>query len=278
MVKIITDSSALYTVEQGKELGFDVLTLSVTINHKSYKEFTEINSKEFVKMIQEGAIPTSSQPSIGDAVTLFEQYPDEEVLAICMADGLSGTYQSTETAKQHIENNDHIYVLSSETLCGPHRHLVDIAMKLKNEGKNLSEIVNVLREKMSDMRSFLIPQDFSFLQRGGRLTPLAAKIGGMLKIVPVMRQTDDGRQLEKFAVKRTMKAAVKAVIDDFKALNMEENHIIYVTHACVPDQAKDITDFIQKHMPKAKVEIYELSPVFITQGGPGCIAIQAIGI
>ena len=36
MVKIITDSSTMYTIDQGKELGFDVIPLSVAINKKTY--------------------------------------------------------------------------------------------------------------------------------------------------------------------------------------------------------------------------------------------------
>ena len=69
-----------------------------------------------------------------------------------------------------------------------------------------SEIMNHLSE---NHKSFLIPSDFDFLSRGGRLTPLAAKIAGLIKIVPVMTQTPDGKRLESAGIKRTMKKAVE---------------------------------------------------------------------
>ncbi len=33
---------------------------------------------------------------------------------------------------------------------------------------------------------------------------------------------------------------------------------------------------LQKTFENTVIEIYELSPVFIAQGGPGCIAVQTI--
>ena len=67
------------------------------------------------------------------------------------------------------------------------------------------EVLKEVDRLCNSHKSFLIPQDFGFLKRGGRLTPLAATIGGLMRIVPVMTQTDDGRKLEKHSIARTMK-------------------------------------------------------------------------
>ena len=117
---------------------------------------------------------------------LFEKYADEEVLVINMADGLSGTYQSTMAAKQSMEHNENIHVINSMTLCGPQKYLVDKAIQLKEKGLAIENIMKEIHKSIASEQSFLIPQDFDFLKRGGRLTPLAATIGGMLKIIPVM--------------------------------------------------------------------------------------------
>ena len=72
MIRIVSDTSTLYSTAQAKEAGFHVAPLSVTINGNSYKEFDEITSEEFVSIINEGHLPVSSQPSIGDVVSLYE--------------------------------------------------------------------------------------------------------------------------------------------------------------------------------------------------------------
>ena len=65
MVRIISDSSTMLNVKEGKEHGITISPLSVTINGKSYRELEEITAEEFIKLINEGFMPTTSQPSIG---------------------------------------------------------------------------------------------------------------------------------------------------------------------------------------------------------------------
>ena len=66
--------------------------LSVTINGETYREFDEISSEEFVSIINQGHMPTSSQPAIGQVEELYRKYSGEQILNIAMAHGLSGTY------------------------------------------------------------------------------------------------------------------------------------------------------------------------------------------
>lgn len=273
-MKIVTDTSTLYSPEEGKKLGITVLPLCVTVNKKTYREFVDIDSLQFLKLIEEGT-PSSSQPSAGEFLDIFENKTDD-ILVISMADGLSGTYQSAVGMKNSLDDNDHIHILNTKTLCGPHRYLVQKAIALKNEKKSLNEIKNELMKSIETIKSFLIPQDFDFLRRGGRLTPLTAKIGNLLKIVPILTQTEDGKRLEKYAIKRTMNGAVNEIVKHFKNAQIDKNYRIYISHANVLEKAQEVKKQLEKHFQDIAIELLELSPAFITQGGPGCIAIQVI--
>ena len=55
-------------------------------------------AEQFVEIIRQGHMPTSSQPAIGEVVAMYEQFPEDEILNISMADGLSGTYNSAVAA------------------------------------------------------------------------------------------------------------------------------------------------------------------------------------
>ena len=54
MVRIVSDTSTLYSTAQALEAGFAVSPLSVTINNRTYKEFDEISAEEFVSIIRQG--------------------------------------------------------------------------------------------------------------------------------------------------------------------------------------------------------------------------------
>lgn len=275
MVQIVTDSSVLYTEEEAKAAGFDVVPLCVSVGDMDGRDL-QINMEEFYGRIGKGEIPRSSQPPIGDVVEVYEKYQDADVLNICVADGLSGTYHGALSARDMVENRDRITVFNSRTLCGPHRYMVEKAQKMKEEGKGIPEILEWLKSAAEKTESFLIPQDFGFLKRGGRLTPVAAALGSVLKLKPVMRLTEDGTRLDKFFVKRTMSAAVSEIMDHMKKKGIDGRYLLYIVHAAAPKEAGAIREMIEAEFKGIQIQMMDLSPVFVAQGGPGCVAIQYI--
>ena len=274
-MKIVTDTSTLFSPKEGLELGLTVLPLSVTAAGNVYKEYVDIQPTEFIKIVRQGHVPTSSQPSVGETLEVFEN-TEEEIICISMADGLSGTYQSAVGAKNSVENNDRITVINSRTLCGPHRYMVKKALKMQKEGATTQEIIDEITKLTYSHKSFLIPSDFDFLARGGRLTPLAAKIAGLVKIVPVMTQTEDMKKLESAGMKRTMKKAVQTAIDAFNEMGVNEDYLITISHAGCEEDATKVLNQVHEAFPNTEIELVHLSCAFIVQGGPNCIAIQTI--
>ena len=175
-----------------------------------------------------------------------------------------------------VESRDRITVFNSRTLCGPHRYMVEKAQRMKEEGKGIPEILEWLKSAAEKTESFLIPQDFGFLKRGGRLTPVAAALGSVLKLKPVMRLTEDGTRLDKFFVKRTMSAAVSGIMDHMKKKGIDGRYLLYIVHAAAPKEAGAIREMIEAEFKGIQIQMMDLSPVFVAQGGPGCVAIQYI--
>ena len=276
MVRILSDTSTLYSTEQAKQAGFNVAPLSVTIAGKTYREFDEISSEEFVSIIHQGHMPTSSQPAIGEVTALYEQYPEDELLNISMAKGLSSTYDSAVAAKELCSHSDHITVINSRTLCGPHRYIVETATKMAAGGASLKEITDHVEKLMLSAKSYLIPADFSYLRRGGRLSPLVSYVGQAVQLAPILTRTEDGCQLAMAAVRRGFKQAVTHVGKLLSERCTGSGWRIYITHADALQSAEQALDLLKAWIPSAVFEILPLSPVFITQGGPSCIAIQAI--
>ncbi len=274
MIRIVADTSTLYTPKKGKDMGIDINALSVTVNGNTYTEFVDIGPTEFVKLVRDGGVPSSSQPAVGTVMETYEKYPNDTIINLAMADGLSGTYQSALGAKSGLAHEDNIHVINTRTLCGPHRYMLEETMKNVNAGLALDEVLAKLNTQIEHTRSFLLPQDFDFLRRGGRLTPIAAKALGLLKVQPIMTQTEDGKRLEAFGMGRTFMGAVKSVIKEFGELDHPENYRIYISHADILDQAQKVKEYILSKYPNLTVIILDLSPAFITQGGPSCVAIQ----
>ena len=273
MIRIISDSSSLYSEKKGQEKNITISSLTVHINGKNYREYEDIETEEFINIINEGHIPTSSQPSIGHVVDMYNQYEEDEIINISMADGLSGTYNSACVARGMAENPERIHVINSETLCGPQKYLVDLAVTLVEEGKECKEIVDEINKALKESKSYLIPHDFDYLVRGGRISSIVGKIGSAIKLVPVMTMSEDKKSLVKFTTKRTYKKAVQKIIEQMAEDGINSQHKLYVYHACNEEVAEEVKKIILSAMPDADIEMGLLGPAFTTQGGPGCISI-----
>lgn len=275
IMKIIADTATLFSPAEGEELGITVIPVCVAINNQTYKDYAEISSEEFLELIQQGGIPTSSQPSVGDILEVLEQ-DKEETLFLTVGDGLSGAYQTAMGARNSLPEHEHIHIINSKTLAGPLRYLAQKAIALRERGMDLNSIKSSLQESIESSLSFVIPADFDFLKRSGRLTPFTAKIGGALRLLPVLTQTEDKTRITPIAVKRSWKGAVDTIIQRLKNSGINEAFRISICHAGTPEKAQKVLQQIKESFQHTELEILELSPALITHGGPGCIVIQAI--
>ena len=277
MVRIFTDTSSLFTPEDGRKMGFDVAPLTVTIAGKTYREREEIETPEFIDIINQGHLPTSSQPTPADLMEIYEKATAENpVIHITITDGLSGAYQSACGVRETMDNKEYITVFNSGSLCGPQWMIVRKAKEMADAGASVEEIVAQLEYMKANDKSFLIPQDFDYLRRGGRLTPAAAKVGSLLRLVPLMTQTADDRQLEKAGLCRSFAKAVEKCAETFHKLNVGEKHMIMISHAQNLKEAEQAKDMLEKEFPLSQVKVVDLTPAFTTQGGPRCVAIQSM--
>ena len=276
MVRIVSDTSTLYSTTQAEEAGFHVSPLSVTIAGKTYREFDEITSEEFVEIIRQGYMPTSSQPAIGEVEDLYNRYPEDEIVNVTMALGLSGTYTGAVAAAEMCEHSDKITVINTRTLCGPHRYMVEQAVQWAKDGLSVDAIVAKLNELMDTAKSYLVPADFDYLRRGGRLSPLVSHVGKAANLTPIMTQTEGGERLTVASIRRGYAHAVKYIVKELEKHGIGAGWQVQISHAGALEKAEQTLKALKEAMPDAEYRIYPLSPAFITQGGPGCVAVQYI--
>ena len=59
---------------------------------------------------------------------------------------------------------------------------------------------------------------------------------------------------------------------------MGEGSFIGISHADNLVQAIEAKDRLAERFPACRFGVFELGPAFITQGGPGCLAVQAVDL
>lgn len=69
---------------------------------------------------------------------------------------------------------------------------------------------------------------------------------------------------------------MKQIVKELEKAGVGRDWRVYISHADARDKAELALKQLQAAMPDAVYEIWPLSPAFITQGGPGCVAVQYI--
>lgn len=162
----------------------------------------------------------------------------------------------------------HITLFNSKTLAGTQEYLVELAVRLSKHHP-LKEIVDRMETCLTSCQSFLVPVDFEFLKRGGRLSPMAATLSGFLHLKPIVTQTEGSNKLEKFGVARTWRNVADDIIAHMVKQGVGLTHKVYVSHALNTEIAQMMSERIKNRFNPIELEIIALSSVMVTQGGTG---------
>ena len=274
-MKIVADTATLFSPEQGKELGLNVIPVCVAIDGETYRDYVDISTEELLAKVAAGGVPSSSQPAVGDMLEVLEA-DEEETLVLTVGDGLSGAYRTALAACNCVENGARVHVVNSGTLAGPLRYMAKKALAMREQGMDMERIKAELARCVESSMSFVVPEDFDFLRRSGRLTAITARIGGALKLLPVLTQTEDRARITPVTIKRSWKSAVEVILQRLQAAGVDEKYLISICHGCAAQRAAEVLEQVKQKLHDVETELLELSPALITHGGPGCIVIQAV--
>ena len=278
-VAVVTDSNSGITQKQGQELGIYVIAMPFMMNGDTFYEDITLNQQEFYEKLAQGVDISTSQPSPGDIMDLWNSLLEEydEVVHIPMSSGLSS---SCETA--HMLSMDYdgkVQVVNNQRISVTQRQSVLEAKAMADQGKCAEEIKNVLEETKMDSTIYITVNTLEYLKKGGRITTAAALLGTLLMIKPVL--TIQGEKLDAFAKARTMKQAKSMMVAAAKK-DMEErfgdpegeNISIAVAHTDNLAAALEFKQELQEMFPKTgDIYVDPLSLSVSCHIGPGSLAI-----
>lgn len=212
-IAIMTDSNSGITPEEGKEMGVYSLPMPVVIEDKVYFEGKTISGEEFYSKMNEGVNITSSQPSPGDVLDMWDDLLEnkgyDQVVYIPMSSGLSAScHASTQLS---LEYDGRVQVVDDHRISVTMRQSVLDALWLANNGKDAKEIKEALEANGKNSVIFLTVEDLQYLKKGGRISPASAALGAVLNIKPVL--TTVGDKFDAIEKVRGMKKSVAKLLD-----------------------------------------------------------------
>lgn len=203
---VMTDSNSGITPEEGKNIGIYSLPMPVIIEGDVFYEGKNITQEEYYGAMTSGKNVTTSQPSPGDVMDMWDSILKEgyeQVVYIPMSSALSASCHAAIQLSEEYDGK--VQVVDDHRISVTMRESVLEAKWMANQGMTAEEIKKKLEENAYNSSIYIAVDTLEYLKKGGRVTAAGAAIGAVLNIKPVL--TIQGEKLDAFTKVRGMKKA-----------------------------------------------------------------------
>lgn len=277
--RIVTDSTCDLPEEVADDLGITVVPLYINVGQESYLDGVDMSRQEFYEKLPHfDHHPQTASPGPEMFRETYERLADEgaeKILSIHISASLSGTLNTAQLAAEATEGAP-VTVLDSGQLSIGTGFLVEAAAKAASAGRPLAEIVETVRDMGRRVHLFAALDTLEFLQRSGRMSWAVSKIGGLLRIKPLLTMHGGEPGVQQV---RTERRATQRLLDMLADLAPLEE--LALVHTNAPEKLKELRERASHLFPEGQEPIeVNVTPVIGAHIGPGAAGftcVRAVG-
>lgn len=190
---IVTDSACDLPAEVIQAHGIRVVPLSLVYSQRVLRDGVDIDAPTFVQRLRAGEHPTTSQPPPAAFLQAFRRAAEEgeEIIAVLLSGGLSGTLASAEAAAKQVDAPIHIVDSRSASLgLGL---LALRAAELAESGVPPADLASQLIRIRDRSTFFFTIDNFDRLLASGRISRSRAWLGDLLDVKPILGLDPEGK-------------------------------------------------------------------------------------
>ena len=247
---------------------------------KMFLEDITLTQEQFYEKLGGDSDISTSQPSPGDVMELWEKVLKEydEIVCIPMSSGLSTTcFTAISIANEY---KGRVQVVDNQRISVTQAQSVYDAMKLRDEGMSAAQIREILEREKMQASIYITVDTLKYLKKGGRVTPAAAAIGTVLNLKPVLQI--QGEKLDAFAKARGWKSAKKTMLNaiekdlDTRFAAVKDEMVLGMAYTCSEEEAQEWKQEIMERFPGYDIVEGPLSLSVACHIGPGSMAVTCM--
>jgi DegV family protein with EDD domain len=277
-VAIVSDSCHYLPAEIVAEQGIQLVSLYVHWPEGAVRESDITDYDAYYRRLGSAAnLPTTSQPSIGDFLAVYEPLLDtgREVVSIHLAGGMSGTVRAAEQARDQLgERAGMVHVIDSTSACGGQGLVILAAAAAARSGADGAAVAQRARDARAGLKMWFAIDTLEYLRRGGRIAGAQAWLGSALRIKPILTVESEITPVERV---RTSRRAFERMVDLLRERAEAGADAWMVQHIQAPAEAQELarrgTEVFGGVPPRV---ISQIGPVIGTHVGPGLLGVGGL--
>lgn len=274
-IALLVDSGTDVPAEIMSQYGMYMLPLQIIYKDRTYTDKVDITAEEIYQRLPQ-EIPSTSLPDGETINKIFDRIKAdgyEQVLAVTISSGLSGTYNVVRLMGEQRNDLD-IFVLDTKNI-GIGAGLQAIrAAELLNEGVTWQEIKEQLLQEVVRNKVFFNVATLEYLQKGGRIGLVASILGNALKLNPIISCNDEGIYYTVAKSRGRKKSLDKTVELVKQYIGNHKQFRLAVAQGDALAEAKEMKTRLEQEFPQVK-EIFfgQISPALVVHTGPGLLGV-----
>jgi DegV family protein with EDD domain len=277
---VVCDTTSYLPSELIAERGIEVISLYVSIDgdQKPEAEITDYGAFYEQLRASQGAA-TTSQPSIGDFVEIYEPLLDagREIASIHISSGISGTFEAAGQARERLiaegKGGERIHIFDSRSACGGMGLCAVAAAAAAAGGADGEKALARARQAREELKMWFAIDTLEYLRRGGRIGGARAWIGSALKIKPILTLEDEITPIERV---RTRSRSIER-LREYARERHESGADAWVVQYIQDREAADtLANDCREIFGREPAFISEIGPVIGAHAGPGLLGVGSV--
>ncbi|MGQ9600933.1 MAG: DegV family protein [Anaerolineae bacterium] len=272
-VAVVTDSSANIPTELVQQLNIHVVPIPLMYGTRTYLDGVDITAEQVYRRLRlEKQIPTTSAPSVGDFLRVYATASEDAsgIVSIHMSTKLSSTYNTATVASQLLDRVP-VRVVNCGTAAMGQGFVVLEAARAAAAGATLDEVVSRANEIAPKVQLLFTLDTLEYLHRSGRVSGVAALMGSVLQIKPVVYLVDG--HVEVLVKARTRRKAIQAILDQMSEQVRDRPLHVSISHADAPAEAEKLRRQVEEQFHCMELYVTEFTPVMGAHTGPGVLGV-----
>ena len=276
-VGIVTDSISCLPRELLERYSIRIVPIRLLIQGKIYRDSVDITPSEAYELfLQDPDSFNTSPASPGHYLEAYREVSNQakNILCITLSSKLSTGYEMASVAKEQAKTEfpqTAIVVLDSQNVTAAEGFVALAGARVAAEGKDLTEVVKAA-EEVRDKVTFLVALDtVRHVYRTGRIPKVAANIGSMLKIKPIL--TSSGGLIRFKGMVRKKEQGINRILQVMKEKVGQHPVHVAVMHAYTPNEAEKLKEQISSEFNCTELWVTEFTPVMGYATGTGTVGL-----
>ena len=239
-IRITSDSTCdLGHLVQERNIG--ILPLQIHLGDNSYYDGVDVTPEEIFSFVEKTKVlPKTSAPSIADYEDFFKEQLSfgDEVLHFNISQKSSGSHNMAKQAAESFGGK--VRVIDSMALSSGQGLLVLKAADLRDEGKSIDEIEEIICSLRERVNTSFIPDRLDYLYKGGRVSKMAMYGANLLKIHPLIYM-ENGQLVPGKKYRGKMTVLLKQYVEDLKVMYPKYDKTrCFITHSSADKELVDV--------------------------------------